>query len=85
MDTEKIQTLLNELHRELADADALPEGVVGNARKVIAELQDSLPAEDEEHGFGERLEEIAAGFEAEYPSLASAARQVASALGRMGI
>lgn len=87
MDAEKIQNLLSELHRELADADddALPEGLATSAREVIAELQESLPDDDDDGSFGERLEEVAAGFETEYPSLASAARQIASALGRMGI
>jgi hypothetical protein len=85
MDTEKIQNLLNELHSELADADSLPEGLAKNAREVIADLKESLPSDDDSHGVVERLEEVAAGFESEHPSLASAARQIASALGRMGI
>ncbi len=85
MDTERIQTLLSELHRELSDADTLPEAVAAEARTVISDLQESLPADGGHHGVVERLEEVAAGFEAEHPTLASAARQIASALGRMGI
>ncbi len=85
MDTEKIQNLLTELHRELADADSLPDGLAKGAREVIADLQESLPSDDEHQGVVERLEEVATGFESEHPALASAARQIASALGRMGI
>ena len=85
MDADKIQTLLAELHRELTDAETLPADVADEARAVMAELGESLPAEGEQHGAVERLEGMAAGFEAEHPKLAAAARQIATALGRMGI
>ena len=85
MDTEKIQALLAELHRELADAEKLPTELADEARAVMADLDGSLPAAGEQHGAVERLEEMAAGFEADHPTLASAARQIATALGRMGI
>ena len=87
MDTEKIRSLLDELHRELIDADTekLPEGIADNARSVMEELAESLPEEGEHHGAVDKLEEVAAEFEAEHPKLASAARQIAVALGRMGI
>jgi len=87
MDTEKIRSLLDELHRELADVDAekLPKGIADDARTVMEELAESLPEEGEHHGAVEKLEEVATGFEAEHPKLAAAARQIATALGRMGI
>ena len=85
MDAEKIQSLLAELQRELADADEIPAELAERAGNVIDELSGSLPPAEEHHGAIERLEEMAAGFEAGHPTIAAAARQIAVALGRMGI
>lgn len=85
MDTEKIHRLLTELHAELASAEKLPPELAEEARTAVADLTVSLPAEEERHGAAERLEEMATKFEAEHPALANAARQIAVALGRMGI
>lgn len=85
MDSKKIQSLLAELERELADGESIPEELAESASKVMGELSASLPDGEGHHGAIERLEEIAAGFEAGHPTIAATARQVAVALGRMGI
>jgi hypothetical protein len=85
MDTEKIQALLAELHEELGSAEKLPNEIAEEARTVIADLTGAIPPPEERHGAVERLEEMATKFEAEHPTIASAARQIAVALGRMGI
>jgi len=85
MDTEKIHALLSELHRELADAETLPADLADEARTVVSDLTEAMPADEDKHGAAERLEEIATKFETEHPTVANAARQIAVALGRMGI
>ena len=85
MDAEKIHHLLGELHKELASADALPTDLADEAREVISDLSRSIPEAEGNHGAVERLEEVATKFETEHPGLANAARQIAVALGRMGI
>ena len=85
MDTEKIHTLLAELHEELATAEKLPPELAEEARTAVADLTVAIPAEEERHGIAQGLEDMATKFESEHPSLANAVRQISVALGRMGI
>ena len=85
MDTEKIHALLAELHKELGSAEKLPPELAEEARTAVADLTVAIPADEERHGIADGLEDMATKFESEHPSIASAVRQVAVALGRMGI
>ncbi len=87
MDADKIHQLLTDLHRELADAEALPAELADEARAVVEDLTKATPQPGGEgHDSAvDRLEEFATHFETDHPKLATAARQVALALSRMGI
>ena len=89
MDPEKLKSLVSQLHQELADAESLPPEMEDELSQVVAEMAELLPAKeqpDEEHQTAlEKLEEYASGFDAEHPKLASALRQIAVALGNIGI
>jgi len=89
MDSEKIKSLLAQLHQELSDAEELPpevEGEVAGAVNEMAELLKAKPeVEEENHSAFEKLEEFALSFDVEHPKLASALRQISVALGNIGI
>jgi hypothetical protein len=84
MDIEKLKSLVLQLHEELADAKELPAELEGQVSEVVKDLANLTPGGD--HGSAlTKLEEYAAGFDAEHPKLASAMRQISVALGNVGI
>ncbi len=89
MDPEKLKSLVLQLHQELADAESLPPEMEGEVSQVVNEMAELLPAkpepDEEHHSALDKLEEYALGFDAEYPKLASALRQISVALGNIGI
>lgn len=89
MDPEKLKSLVQQLHEELADAKALPPELEGEVSQVVSEMAELLPAksepDEEHHSALEKIEEYASGFDAEHPKLASALRQISVALGNIGI
>ena len=94
MDPEHLKSLVLQLHQELADAKELPPELEGEVSQVVAEMSELLPAKEdaekaeaseEHHSALEKIEEYAAGFDAEHPKLASALRQISVALGNIGI
>ena len=89
MDPEKLKSLVLQLHEELADAKELPPELEGEIGQVVSEMTDLLPVKsapgEEHHSALEKLEDYAAGFDAEHPKIASALRQISVALGNIGI
>ena len=89
MDPEHLKSLVLQLHQELADAKELPPELEGEVSQVVAEMSQLLPAQEkpseEHHGAIEKIEDYAAGFDAEHPKIASALRQISVALGNIGI
>ena len=89
MDPEKLKSLVLQLHQELSDAESLPPEMEGEVAQVVNEMAELLPTKsepDDEHQSAlEKIEEYAAGFDAEHPKLASALRQISMALGNIGI
>ena len=89
MDPEKLKSLVLQLHQELADAESIPSEMEGEISQVVNEMAELLPAkpepDEENHTALEKLEEYALGFDTEHPKLASALRQIATALGNIGI
>ncbi|HVS16439.1 MAG TPA: DUF4404 family protein [Thermoanaerobaculia bacterium] len=87
MERDRLHETLLQLHRELGGAQtADPE-----TRRLLAAVQEDIdrvtgpgenpPAEE----IGDRIESLAARFEADHPALALALRQVMSTLSSMGI
>ena len=90
MDTERLHSLIEQLHQELSDAEELPPELEGEVTQVVGEMRELLlakrvPEKEEHHSALEKLEKYAAGFDAEHPKLASALRQISIALGNIGI
>jgi Domain of unknown function (DUF4404) len=86
MTPEALRATLTKLHEELASAPAvdpasraLLEEVSTDIRRVLDEKNAARP----EHA--PRLEQLAVQFEQDHPALSAAVRQVADALGRVGL
>jgi len=87
MDRERLHETLRQLHRELQSTETADP----QTRELLVAVQDDIDrvtGPDEDPSFediGERVESLAARFEADHPSLALALRQVMSTLSSMGI
>lgn len=84
MDTAKLKSLILQLHEELANADELPAELEVEVSEVVNDLAKLVPS-GEHTSTLQKIEEYAAGFDAEHPKLASALRQISVALGNVGI
>ncbi len=84
MDIEKLKSLVLQLHEQLAEADELPAELEGEVSKVVNDLATLVPSGEHASALN-KIEEYAAGFDAEHPKLASALRQISVALGNVGI
>lgn len=89
MSSEDIKNRLTELHAELektpkldADLRELLKEVDGDIHALLASDE---PAEAEVQGLRERLEVLAADFDAQHPNTNIFFRELIHALGRMGI
>lgn len=89
MSSDDIKRRLTELHAELektpeldADLRELLTEVDGDIHALLARRQ---PEEDEVRGLRERLEALAADFDAQHPNTNLVFRELIHALGRMGI
>ena len=89
MSSEQIKTTIRNLHQRLEKAGPID----GETRELLTELDQDLhrllaakvEVEDEEAGFQERLESIAADFDSRHPQLAAILRELGDALARVGI
>jgi ElaB/YqjD/DUF883 family membrane-anchored ribosome-binding protein len=89
MSSEDIRNRLTELHAELEktpqlDAE-LRELLMEVDGDIHALLSSGEPARDEVQGLRERLEALAADFDAQHPNTNIVFRELIHALGRMGI
>jgi hypothetical protein len=89
MSTDDIKHRLTELHAELENTPELD----GDLRDLLKEVDGDIhallartePGEDEVRGLRERLEVLAADFDAQHPNTNIFFRELIHALGRMGI
>jgi len=89
MSSQDIKKHLAELHAELEKTSRLDEDL----RKLLTEVDGDIhallargePAESDLHGLRERLEALAADFDAQHPNTNIFFRELIHALGRMGI
>ena len=82
---QKLRQLLDELHTELADSDAMDS----ESREELVELAETIAAvteqpvnNDDDTG---QLEQAVLAFETEHPRIAGILSQIADALSRLGI
>jgi len=89
MSTEQIKSTIRDLHERLEEAGPID----GETRQLLSQLDQDLhrllaakvEVQDEEAGFQERLESIAADFDSRHPQLAGILRELGDALARVGI
>jgi phytoene/squalene synthetase len=88
--SQDIQQHIVALHERLAPLDG--ESLEPRTRELLLVLLSDLtrllgppPLDDEEHPLTDRLEELAARFDAEHPSVSNAVRQLIDALAKAGI
>ena len=80
MGTERLKTLLSELHQELHEIGEMdPE-----TRKILTELGEDIDSVTSA-GAAERARELETRFAAEHPVLERLAREIADTLAKMGI
>ena len=87
MERKRLHDTLRQLHRELQSTETTDP----QTRELLIAVQDDIDrvTGPDEHppsaDFGDRIENLAARFEADHPALALALRQVMTALSSMGI
>lgn len=89
MSTEQIKSTIRDLHERLEEAGPID----AETRQLLSQLDQDLhrllaakvEVQDEEAGFQERLESIAADFDSRHPQLAGILRELGDALARVGI
>lgn len=88
-DSSNIQARLAELHRELEKAGSVDPQLRKLLEQLDADIDRLLGPEESEDDLQQSVEEqidaIAAGFAARHPTLDAVLREIAAALGRMGI
>lgn len=82
MDLDTIKATLRQLHQEIETGGKLDPELVSLLQTLEEDLHKARPAED---SLTERAQSISARFSADHPYLASTLRDLADALGKMGI
>jgi hypothetical protein len=86
---EKIRRTLDELGRQLADAENLEPQVAERLSAMIADVRakiDESPVEEDEHRtLAERFREATIHFEESHPTLAGTVERLVDTLAQMGI
>jgi hypothetical protein len=89
MSSQDIKNRLTQLHEELEKTPQLDEDLRELLMEVDGDIHALLasgePADDEVQGLRERLETLAADFDAQHPNTNIFFRELIHALGRMGI
>lgn len=90
MSPEMMKETLRRLHEELARTDVVDADARRRLEEVSADIQrildeDAARARESHALHAPRLEEAAVRFEQDHPQLATAVREVANALSRVGL
>lgn len=82
----RLRELLDDLHRELGDTDALDEPSRDQLHGMMDEIREVLePSTGPGEELNRRLQELALRFEADHPRVAATISQLTDTLARMGI
>lgn len=89
MPDKRLRELVDELHRELASTDTVPEAERDSLRHLTEDIEQLL-GEDESASrhrasAASQFEEAAARFESEHPRLAMVLGEIVDSLARLGI
>ena len=88
-DSDKLHAALDQLHKQLEEAESLdPESVaqlVAAMEEIQATLQKQDRAEGSQQGLIDRLSESARSFEESHPTISGMVSRVIDMLGQMGI
>lgn len=86
MPEKELSELLQKVHAELDDGDALSDEERVLLTELMADVRSRLGEEDDaEHGLGDRLDDAVEQFTQSHPTLAFALRRIMDVLARMGI
>lgn len=88
MEKQKLQELLEQLHKELEQTRTVDEStgeVLGKLKEDIGRLvHEDVSIEEEQEGLSERLDDALGHFEEDHPKLSMAIQHVLDSLARMG-
>lgn len=83
---QRLGELLDDLHRELGDAEAIDAESRAQLHKTMEEIRRALEPDAVAGGLiGRRLQELALRFEIEHPRVAATISQLTDRLQKMGI
>ena len=86
MRDDELQDRLRELHEELKAARSVDDDTRRSLRRVQDDIETLLESTDDgSSDLLDRLNEAAAGFEAEHPQLSTMIARITNALAQMGI
>ena len=86
MRDDELQDRLRELHEELKAARSVDDDTRRSLRRVLDDIETLLESTDDgSPDLLDRLNEAAAGFEAEHPQLSTMIARITNALAQMGI
>jgi len=85
MNSERLRQMLEQLHRELASADAVDAEVRERLRRLQGEIGDALRRETPPASLRNRLEDGVAQFEASHPTVARRLAEVIDTLALYGL
>ncbi len=85
MKNDRLQQLLKELHKELGATEALDPQSRGLIEQVLNDVDRIEQHLEPPASIETRLREVVLQFESEHPRLATTVRQLADALGKLGI
>ncbi len=86
MQDDELRDRLRDLHEQLSGTRSVDEATRDSLRRVMDDIETLLESTDESSpDVLDRLNEAAAGFEAEHPQLSSMIARITNALAQMGI
>jgi hypothetical protein len=88
-DSEKLHETLDQLHRQLDQAEHLDPELVAELKETMEEIQATLQKQDREadgeQGLVDRLNDSALSFQKSHPTIAGTVQRVIDMLAQMGI
>ena len=82
---QRLHELLEELHTELQDSDALDDTARQELRSLAGEIEEAVGEESLAEAAMNRVEEVTVDFESEHPRIAGILGNIADTLSKLGI
>ena len=82
---QRLHELLEELHGELQNSDALDDAARQELRTLAGEIEDAVGEDSVAESAMQRVEDVTLEFEAEHPRIAGILGNIADTLSKLGI